>query len=640
MGIISIAMFFLYFWGFGFGLLKALKAKEAPSFLERQIMRTGLGAAVLIITAMILNIANVPLDWKVFLALALLAPLIYVVKNFKDTGSSIRQLKLKIRKSDIAILAVLLIFLGSLYMYASGAFSYPWLEDDDPWSHASGVKYVSVEKTLDQSPYRGFQYMNPYPPAYDFILALMHQTESSLSWTMKFFNALIVSLSLLFFYFFAKEFTRSSGKALFATAALAAVPAYQSHFIWAPALAMMLFPVALYSLEMIKNDKRWKWAAVIATGAMLVSHPTHSLTLFAMIAIYLLVKSIAEKDIKAYAAAGIGGIAASLSWWGATWKSFFKANIVPSTQSVGQPVAESAGLLAKILGNIPKVFNKWSGTASRPYTFQDFFVASSNNMINNPVGFGIVASILALIGLASAVVRIAKLAKGSKFVNRENAYLIITLLWFFLTFVIVNNLTFNLPLGFYAFRTWMILAVPVAIIAAEGLWGLFAALSALRLEKTAAAFAKIALVAMILAGLWFTSAEQKYELNTRQWYYSGAFWTSPDEMQAYIWMKTLPADTKVFSFLSDDQVTGMDKLSCGWCKEVAEYRKTGFNDTAKETAAWMKSNGYEYVVIGGREASETEFGAEKVNAKLNELGSSGIFEVAYKTNGAAVLRTA
>ncbi len=635
MGIASVMLFFLYFWGFGFGLLKLLKVNEAANFLERQIMRTGLGAAALIITAMILNIANVPLDWKVFLALALIALIVYLARNFKQLKAP----KLMLTKSNIAALAVILIFAGSLYMYASGAFSYQWLEDDDPWSHASGVKYVSVEKTLDQSPYRGFQYMNPYPPAYDFILALMHQTESSLNWTMKFFNALIVSLSLLFFYFFAKEFTGSAGKAVFATAVLAAVPAYQSHFIWAPALAMMIFPVALYSLEMIKRDKRWKWAAAIAIGALLVSHPTHSLTLFAMIAIYIIVKIISEKDIKTYLTAGISGVLASLSWWGVTWKSFFKANIIPSTQSVGQPVAESAGLLAKILGNIPKVFNKWSGTASRPYNFQDFFVASSNNMINNPIGFGIVACILAVIGLAFALLRIMRLSKGSKFVNKENAYLIITLLWFFLTFVIVNNLTFNLPLGFYAFRTWMILAVPVAIIAAEGLWGLFAVLSALKLEKTAAAFAKIALIAAILSGLWFTSAEQKYELNTREWYYSGAFWTSPDEMQAYVWMKTLPTDTKVFSFLSDDQVTGMDKLSCGWCREVAEYRKTGFNDTAKETADWMKSNGYEYIVIGGREASETEFGAEKVNAKLNELGESGLFEIAYKTDGAVLLKT-
>ncbi len=635
MGIISVVLFFLYFWGFGFGLLKMLKVKEAASFLERHIMRAGLGGAAMIITAMILNILNVPLDWRVFLALALLAPIGYAARNFKQLKAT----KPSLRKSDIAALAVILIFLGSLYMYASGAFSYPWLEDDDPWSHASGVKYVAVEKTLDKSPYRGFQYMNPYPPAYDFILALMHQTESSLSWTMKFFNALIVSLSLVFFYFFAKEFMGSSGKAMFATAVLAAVPAYQSHFIWAPSLAMMIFPVALYALEMIKHDKKWKWTASVAIGALLVSHPTHSLTLFAMIAIYLLVKLVAEKDVKTYVAAGIGGVVASLSWWGVTWKSFFRANIIPSTQQIGEPVAESAGLFAKMLGNIPKVFNKWSGTASRPYNFEDFFIAKSQNMINNPVGFGAVVCILAIMGLVFAAARIIKLARGRKFVNQENAYLIITLAWFILTFVIVNNLTFNLPLGFYAFRTWMILAVPVAIMAAEGFWGIFSLLPLLKFDKTAIAFAKIAIIALVIGGIWFTSAQQKYELNTMPWYYSGAFWTSAEEMQAYVWMKTLPPDTKVFSFLSDDQVTGMDKLSCGWCREVADYRKTGFNDTAKGTAEWMKTNGYDYIVVGGREASETEFGAERVNAKLNELGNSGLFEVAYKTNGAVILKT-
>ena len=117
MGIISVVLFFLYFWGFGFGLLKALKAKEAAWFLERQIMRTGIGAGALIITAMILNIAKVPLDWKVFLVLALLAPFTFLAKNFRNASNGIKQFKLSLKKSDIAALAILLMFAGSLYMY-------------------------------------------------------------------------------------------------------------------------------------------------------------------------------------------------------------------------------------------------------------------------------------------------------------------------------------------------------------------------------------------------------------------------------------------------------------------------------------------------------------------------------------------
>ena len=104
--------------------------------------------------------------------------------------------------------------------------------------------------------------------------------------------------------------------------------------------------------------------------------------------------------------------------------------------------------------------------------------------------------------------------------------------------------------------------------------------------------------------------------------------------------ENLEPDTKVFSFLTDDQLSGMDMLSCGWCKEVADYRKTGFNDTAAETAQWMKSNRIEYIVLGGREAYPTEFGTERVNAKLNEMATSGLFIVAHQTQGAVILRTA
>lgn len=679
MDIASVALFFIYAWGLGFSAAKLLKLKESDNLSERKVMRIGLGLGVLVILAMLLNAANVPLDWRVFLALSVAYPIFSAAKNFGKLRTF--RPRLKLRTSYLTAFAAGIIFLATLYMHVAGAFSYPWLENDDPWSHASGIKYIATEKTFDQSQYRGFQYMNPYPPAYDFILGLMHQTTESLYWTMKFFNALIVSLSVLFFYFFAKEFTGSRNKALFATAILAAIPAYQSHFIWAPALAMALFFPALYAMEMAKHDKKWKWMAAIAVGALLVSHPTHALTLFAMIAVYALVKTLAEKDIKSYSTAALGGVIASLSWWGLTWKGFFRSNIVPSTEQIGVPVAESAGIVQKILGNIPKVFNKWSGTASRPYTFQDFFVARSDNLINNPIGIGIVASVLFIIGLVGTpIMGLKKLGEEKRlgllaalviafvlavlFANthvlavvaayaalmillmlatkgwKQQTYFFITLLWFIISFVIVNNQTFDLPLGFYAFRTWMILAVPVALIAAEGLWNIFALLPATGLSRQALRLAKIGLVIAVLAGVWMSSGDAKYELNTRQWYYSGAFWTSYDELQAYVWMKdNLPANTKVFSFLTDDQLSGMDMMSCGWCREVAEYRKAGFNDTASETAAWMKANGYEYLVLGGREAAPTEFGPERVNEKLNGLAGSGLFSVAHQTNGAIILKT-
>ena len=145
-------------------------------------------------------------------------------------------------------------------MYQKGAFSYPYLEDDDPWDHAKGIKFVSLEKTVDTPSYfedRFFYYMDPYPPGYEATQGILHQTNDSIQWSMKFFNALIISLGIIFFYFFAREFIGNSKKALFATFVLAMIPCYLSHFIWAHALVITLFFPAMYCLERIKYDKKW-----------------------------------------------------------------------------------------------------------------------------------------------------------------------------------------------------------------------------------------------------------------------------------------------------------------------------------------------------------------------------------------------
>lgn len=631
MGITSIILFFVYFWGFGLGAVKLSKTKEAEGFIERQTMRTGIGLAAVVTTAMLLNLANIPLDWRLFLAIALACPAYCLFRNRKNITTAIKP-KITIKKSGISAIAVLLIFAASLYMYASGAFSYPYLEDDDPWSHASGIKYVATEKTFDKSPYKDFQYMNPYPPSYDFIMALMHQTEGSLYWTMKFFNALIVAISIPFFYFFAMRFTGSTAKALFATAFLAAVPAYQSHFIWAPALAMALFFPALYSLEMTKQDKKWKWIAATAISGLLLSHPTHIITLAAMITIYIAVKTLSEKGLKDYTTAALAGIAASLPWWATNGYTFFRENINPNN-AVTAVVQQSTGIFQKALNAFLKVFNKWSGTGSRPYTFEDFFIAKGQNLINNPIGFGIMASMLTAAGIIFAAMKSAKLAKNG-IINRENSHLIITLMWFALTFILVNNRTFNLPFGWFAFRTWMILAVPAALLAAEGLAGIIELLPKFGIQKEGLLAAKAVVIAIAITGLVFTSAQQKYEVNTAQWP-PGAFWTSVDEINTYMWLKTLPEGTRVASFTTGDHVIAMDKEMCSWCMEESEFRKKWIMENPQQIAKWLKENNYPYLIIGGMEIRQ--FGQNETISKLNEMAGSGLFGIAYQTNGALVL---
>ena len=199
MSAITILLFFIYTYGLGFTISKLVKSSD--SFLEKNIMRIGIGLATLPLLGVLLDLINIPLDWKIFLVLSLAYPLYYLFSNIKSNKPN---LKLKIRKSDIYVLIVIVFFIFTLFMYTKGAFSYPYLEDDDPWSHAVSTKYVSIEKSL-KDPNQDFKYLNPYPPAYNLVMGILHQTSPSLMWTLKFFNALIISLGVLFFYFFVKR---------------------------------------------------------------------------------------------------------------------------------------------------------------------------------------------------------------------------------------------------------------------------------------------------------------------------------------------------------------------------------------------------------------------------------------------------
>ena len=220
-------LFFWYLWGLGFSVSFFIKDKRP--LVEKQVMRLGIGLGVFVTLGVIINALGIPVDWRVFLVLASIAPMVVLIKQKGRFAFP----KVKISKESIRLIAVLVLVLVSFFMYHKGSFSYPYLEDDDPWGHASSAKYVAVEKTLfvPEGKERLFQYLDPYPPGYSLVMGVLHQVSASISWTLKFFNTVIIVLGIAFFYFFARSFLNNANKALFATFVLFAIPSYLSHFI-------------------------------------------------------------------------------------------------------------------------------------------------------------------------------------------------------------------------------------------------------------------------------------------------------------------------------------------------------------------------------------------------------------------------
>ncbi len=680
----TILLFFVYTFCLGFTASSFVK--NSDNFLERNLMRIGFGLALLPFLALALNLIKVPADWRILLALSLIYPIYFIIRNFSKFDFS-QYLKLKLTKTNISIIVMLLIFAATFYIYASGAFKYPYLEDDDSWGHSQGVKFVSIGKTVFTEQKGGHRYLNPYPPTYDLLLGILHQTNNSVYWTLKFFNALIISLSIIFFYFFIKELIGSSNKALFATFALASIPSFLSHFIWAISLSVPLYFASFYCVERIKYDNKWWIVAGLIMVTTLTSSPTHSTYFGFLFVLYVLTKMIAErKFLLFHILAGFLGILLSFIFW---WlPMIFKYGLTGTITGLGfRLVSLQSGAFAV------------GGTGDRVYNFADFFIAQKENMINNPIGIGIFLFVVMLIGIFSIyfyffnnskkfkehsknkfyivgsiqaisitllVIGLLLFAGTGKFqpgTKQENAkladsirlalffifsslliflllgfyiarnieenyrWILLALVWFVFTLYAVNGALY--PIKLSAFRAWMLLAIPVSILATEGTFFILSFFKGFKMFK-------IIVFIVIITGIYFTSAQQKIAVNTALWP-PGGFWTSNEELNGYLWMKeNIGQNEKVFGFVVDGPIIGLDKFICYWCQDVKEFKKNGFNRTASEINSFLKSRGYKYLIMDGQVAKE--YGINETNNKLNELLGSNLFNPVQGTQGFVLLQ--
>ncbi|MFH1409224.1 MAG: glycosyltransferase family 39 protein [Nanoarchaeota archaeon] len=574
--IITVFLYVLYGYGIGSGISKFLPMSKEP--VEQHLMRFGIGLGVIPFIAMLLNLLHIPLHFTIFLVLAILG----IILNYKAL------IKIQQHPSLFAVGAFILFFF-SLFIYTTGAFSYPYLEDDDPWAIAKTVAYVAQEKTgfVDEGVFVS-NYIDPYPPAYFMFLGLLYQTSPDLQWTLKFFNALTISLAILFFFFLVRILLQSSKKAFYATLVLAMVPAFLSHFIWAIAFTLPLFMIAMYCF--LTGNKRWYLIGAIVFAGIIMTHPSTGPILGILIASYWGVKALVKKPDPWLAAAGITAVILSMIWW------------MPIMIDWGGP----SGILEHFGGASA---DNLKGSATRVYTFKDFFVATPGNLINNPIGFGIIPMILMLIGLIYTIITKKKLWQW------------VILAWFVFTFLAVNGE--RIGVAFFSFRMWMILALPFSILAAEGMHILISSVKRFNRLLPIAAFI------LLLVGIWGTAGYYKYRVNTDPWPSGGWLGPSPGSLQALMFMKdNFPADTKVFE-ASMEFIYGVNMQSCDWCEDESHLKENFHTLPVEEIYSILKRNGYEYLFFDGSLYAKWN-DPEETTTRLNEI-AQGPFDPVYQS---------
>ncbi|MDD5339668.1 MAG: hypothetical protein PHV13_00280 [Candidatus ainarchaeum sp.] len=609
--IVMLAYFLVVMLAMGFAAWRLLGAQEDDDCTKAFIwLATGIVLFVMA-TAVLGFIGQA--NWAAYLVIA--AALLGAA-YWKDSKAGIRY-NLRLPVLGLEWKLVCLIFLVHLYVYASGAFSYPWLEDDDPWEHAAAAHYVSLYGSYIQPTGLPLHYLVPYTPFYDVLLGVLFQLDnSSMQAVLKFFNALLVSLAIPLFFCWAKE--RLGGRtALWATFALAVLPCFMSHFIWSQTLALMLVFPALYFIEKFSKADAHKKAfgvlAAFAVASVFMTQPSTGAMFGGLAVVYIAALALPDiitsrtlilSKLKPPAIAlGAGLLISIVLFWGPVFAMY------PVEQVFAQN-SLSAKLLTDVQGDTG---------GGLVYSISDFIDAPSSSKMDQPIGFGPAMALLMIIGVIAAIYALRSQE------NRDSAA--VMLLW--LAYGLIGTEGNLLPVKLVPHRFWVFLAIPVAILAGYG------AVKALEyIEKNRKGMELIA-KALIVAALLFTSAYPKGVVETSQWP-PGAKWVSDAQISGYVGLKGLPANTPVFGFcFGEEFADGMDKAGYAWIKEVRDYKTRSITDSMDGNYAFLKKYGYQYAVID--QSCLNAFTADQINAKLNGLGGDGRFTVAEQYSNQAFI---
>jgi len=587
----SMAWFIVVMFGLGYTLTR-----------KTNFMTFGFGLVIFVVLAMLFNLLTIPLNWVVFLVVAV-APLafLYYKKEFDldFSGFSVAENK--------HILIVLLFFVINVYIFWQGATAYPYFEDGDPWIHATGMKWVTVTESFsthyDADNFRRL-YIEPYPPGYDVLVGVIHQLTDSLSDTMKFYNAFLVGMALIFSFYFFKALTKNKDLALLGAFFLLILPSFMSHFIWAQTLSMGFLFVAFYALEKGIKEKKYMIGAAIAIAAIAMTQPSTAAIFVLLAALYFVSKLYAEGKsvIKPIVTMGIAGLLLAMIYWAPIYLKY------------------GSDLTARGIGITPTKFTDATEDTSGGivYSISDFVFAPSASKIDQATGLGPVIFLLALAGLGFAIMSLRK---------EKSSWLLFSVLA--LVFCFLGTEGNALPVKLFPHRFWVFLSIPVAMLGAFAYTELEK-----RIDKTKKVF-----LLFILALAVFTSAEPKMTVQMAQWP-PGPEFATMEELSGYIALKeSLPANTKVFALCSlDDKIIGSDMLSEPWDKDYDLFKQDAKSMSAQSVYQFLKDRGYEYIVLDS--TCVKEFGADRTNIISQEYLSTGLYQETFSTSGFLLMKLA
>ncbi len=595
--LLSIIFFLLLLFFLGFSLFYLSKIHISYDWFIRIILYLGAGLGTFVFLIVVFDVVGIPLDYGIFGFVSLLCPLHYFITKGKNKISSFLFPSLLSKNYfyyGIVLAAAILLFIT----YYQGAFAYPYLEDDDPWEHAVAVKYIAEEKTYYQSSGESIShYLEPYPPTYDAILALMYQINGSVFLTLKVFNVLLITLGILFFFIFVSELFDLQ-VATAAAVLLVALPSSMSHFIWSHTLGLVLFFPAFFAAYKAFSEKQWRILAVVLIAAEMVVHPFVSV-LFGVFFILFLLVFLFQKDYVSFKSGfvlGLFGVLLSFLYWGQQLLRHGLENILYSHTGGFGGVASSGLETAADLYINPA------------YTLSDLLIAPLVTKIDQPTGFGVLAFVLALLGFFYLCVY-----------YKEKNYLVVAL-WFVATFI--GLMGGHFPFSILTHRFWAYASIPFAIAA-----GIFVTFVLKKVWDHKLLFVCVSL--FFFFGIFgvpsfdafnvYTSWSPKYAVETDQWP-PGVAWSSVQELEGYMWMHDNLSGSRVLSLCKEEKfLIGFDIVTDFPNDEMNAFRK---NVALKSTEdIILQSVGYDALSLEYSCVKKGYLTEDQLNTFANALAS-------------------
>ncbi|MFH1840217.1 MAG: glycosyltransferase family 39 protein [Nanoarchaeota archaeon] len=497
----------------------------------------------------------------------------------------------------------------------TGAYAYPYLEDDDPWGHAEAAKYVSVEKNFDAKP-RFTHYLEPYPPAYPAVMGLIHQTNDSIFDTLKQFNVLLMVLALALFYILTKLlFNRNV--ALISTIILGIMPSFMSHFIWAQTLAIALSMISLYLIIYFTKEQKnnYFYISIIILASSLTVQTIASAKIgiiFMLLFGCFMLQSWRNKEQRAVTKKlfliGLFGLVIS---WSIYWvpalihqgpEEFFT---IAEGFSIFQSASGSSGSMAQYANPI--------------YSLKDIIAAPLSSKIDQATGIGIFTFITLLVGLFFISLRYKKFKEPT---------ILFAILWF--AWELISLKSGSLPIGLFAARSWVYISMPIAMVGGYGVYQF------LRLSKKINKFLPYLVLIILIIGFYHTSYVPKEAVQHAIWP-PGVTWTSSEELQGYIILRELPSDTVIYSGCQTQSfVIGFDKMSFSWIKEIRDYKERIIEDDIEDNYKFLKSYGYEYLILSSK--CTQDYGMNETNEKIQEFIENDKFNLVNSNAGFLLFR--